>query len=113
MDKVSRYRQILQQMISHYAEHPPSHGEVETVPIYDLHQDAYLLLDVGWDQTGRVYSVVLHLSLREAKVWVERDGLESGIAQELLAAGIPQEDIVLAFYRPERRAMIDFTVPSG
>lgn len=89
MDKVSHYRQILQQMISHYAEQSPSHGEIETVPIYDTHQDNYLLMDVGWDQTGRVYSVVLHLSLREAKVCVEYDGLETGITQELLAAGNP------------------------
>ena len=113
MDKVDHYRQIIQQIIAHHAEYTPSHGKIETLPICDTKQDNYLLLDVGWDQTGRVYSVIFHLSLREAKVWIERDGLEAGIARELLEAGIPKEDIVLAFYRPERRALIDFAVTSS
>lgn len=110
MDKVNHYRQIVQQMINHHAEQTPSHGEIETVPICDVNQDSYLLLDMGWDQTGRVYSVILHLRLHEGKVWIERDGLETGIAEALLEAGISKDDIVLAFYRPERRAMIDFAI---
>mgnify|MGYP001473441706 CR=1 FL=1 len=110
MDKIERYRQILQQIVTNQAEYSPSHGEIETLPICDTKQDNYLLVDVGWDQTGRVYSVIAHLSLREGKIWVERDGLERGITRELLEAGIPQEDIELAFYRPERRALVDFTL---
>lgn len=113
MDKIDRYRQIIQQIIAHHAEYTPSHGEIETVPICDTRYDNYLLLDVGWDKTGRVYSVILHLRLREAKIWVEQDGLEAGIAQELLEAGVPKEDIVLGFYRPDRRALVDFTLTSN
>ena len=112
MDKVDRYRQIIQQIVAHHAEYTPSHGDIDTLPICDTSQDNYLLLDIGWDQTGRVYSVIFHLSLRDAKVWVEQDGLEAGITQELLEAGIPKEDIVLAFYRPERRDLIDFSLAS-
>ena len=108
MDKIERYRQIIQQIVAHHAEYAPSHGQIETFPICDTNQDDYLLLDIGWDQTGRVYSVIFHLSLRDGKVWIEQDGLETGITPELLEAGIPKDDIVLAFYRPERRALIDF-----
>jgi hypothetical protein len=39
-------------------------------------------------------------------VWIQSDGTEYGIADELEAAGIPKHDIVLAFHRPEDRALL-------
>lgn len=110
MDKLENYRRIVQQVVARHAEYTPSHGQIETIPIWDQSRDNYLLLDVGWDQTGRVYTVVFHLHLRDNKVWIEQDGTEDGIAQDLLEAGIPKDDIVLAFYRPERRALTEFAV---
>jgi len=35
--------------------------------------------------------------LREGKVWVEYDGMEQGITQDLIDLGISPERIVLAF----------------
>jgi hypothetical protein len=40
---------------------------------------------------------LLYVTLREGKVWIEYDGMEQGITQDLIAAGIPPERIVLAF----------------
>jgi XisI protein len=39
----------------------------------------------------------LHIDIIENKLWIEHDGTEDGLAYELMAAGIPQEYIVLAF----------------
>jgi hypothetical protein len=47
---------------------------------------------------------------RDNKVWVEKDSTETGIAQALLDTGVPKEDIALAFYRPERRAITELAV---
>jgi hypothetical protein len=110
VDKLSHYRNIVKQVLSQHAEYIPSHGQIETILIFDERNEHYLLHDVGWDRTGRVYSSVLHVRLKDDKVWVERDGTETGIAQELLEAGVLKEDIVLGFYRPERRALTDFAV---
>ncbi|MBI5348303.1 MAG: XisI protein [Chloroflexi bacterium] len=110
MDKLANYRRIIQTIIGQHAEHTPSHGQIETMPICDLANDQYILVDVGWDSTGRVHAVVFHLHLHDEKIWIEWDGSEEGITQELLEAGVPKEDIVLAFYRPERRAMTEFAV---
>ena len=38
------------------------------------------------------------------------DGTEEGIALELVELGIPREDIVLGFYRPERREITEFAI---
>lgn len=47
---------------------------------------------------------------RNGKVWIEQGGLEEGVAQELVEAGIPKEDIVPSFFRPERRKFNEFAV---
>jgi hypothetical protein len=48
----------------------------------------------------------LHLDILNGKVWIQRDGTEDGIADELEAAGIPRSDIVLAFHPEKDRALI-------
>lgn len=110
MDQLANYRTRVKQILLRHAEYAPSLGEVESVPVFDERGDHYLLVDFGWNRTGRVHSVILHLQLKNGKVWIERDGTEEGIAYDLLEAGIPKEDIVLAFYRPERRAITEFAV---
>ena len=108
MDKLSHYRSAVKQVLSQHAEHVPSHGQIETIPVFYERNENYLLLDLGWDRTGRVHAAMLHIRLRDDKVWIEKDGTETGIAQELLDAGVPKEDIVLGFYRPERRTCIEY-----
>ena len=110
MDQLTHYRSIVKRILATHAEHVPSHGKLETLPLFDDNHDNYALLDVGWDRMGRVHAVVLHLRLQGGKVWIEQDGTEEGVAEELLAAGIPKEDIVLGFYRPERRMITEFAV---
>lgn len=110
MDKLDLYRKILQDLLSKHAKHLPSHGEIEPLPIADTENDNYLLIDLGWDKSGRVHAVAFHIRIKAGKVWLEWDGTETGLTEELIEAGIPQEDIVLGFYRPERRALTGFAV---
>lgn len=110
MDRVDTYRSIVKRIILDYAEQVPSHGKIQPWPLLDENRDNYALIDVGWDRTGRVHAVVLHVRLQDGKVWIEQDGTEDGIADEFLAAGIPKEEIVLGFYRPERRAIGEFAL---
>lgn len=110
MDKLEKYQQIIEKIIHKHAEYNPSYGKLETIQINDPLNHNYLLINVGWDPTGRVHAVDLHLRIKEDKIWIEWDGTEEGITQELLEAGILSEDIVLGFYRPEKRSMIDISV---
>lgn len=110
MDKLNKYRQIIKTILARHSEQMPSIGQINTTPVFDERNDNYMVVDMGWDPTGRVHAVVLHLHLQNEKVWVEVDETETGITQELLDAGIPKEDIVLGFYRPERRKLTEFAV---
>ncbi|GFE67846.1 XisI protein [Chroococcus sp. FPU101] len=109
MDKLNTYRKAIQKIIKHKV-YQPSHGQIETLAICDFENDNYMLMDLGWDNTGRVHAVVFHLRIQNDKIWIEWDGLENGITQELLDYGIAKEDIVLGFYRPERRALTEFAI---
>jgi hypothetical protein len=44
-----------------------------------------------------VHGRLLHVEIRGDKVWIQRSGTEDGIADELVAAGIPKSRIVLGF----------------
>ena len=57
---------------------------------------AALLAFSGWLPEGRAHDVVVHLHLMDGKVVVEWDGIEYGIAQDLIEAGIDPQDIVYA-----------------
>lgn len=108
MDKSDEYRLTVRQILRKHAELAPSHGQIESIPVFDDRNDHYLLIDYGWDRTGRVYTVVVHVRLKSGKIWIERDGMEDGLAEELVQAGVRREDIVLAFYRPARRQITEY-----
>lgn len=110
MDKLENYRQIIQKIIHQYTSIPSSSDPVESIAVCDPVNDIYLVMDVGWNCAGRVHSVPIHLRVKNAKIWLEWDGTDQEIAQQLMDAGVPPEDIVLAFYRPERRKMTGFAI---
>lgn len=110
MDKLEKYRQIVQKIVAVHGQYKSSQPEIESLTICDRQNDNYLLMGAGWNQTGRVHNIILHLRIREGKIWIEWDGIEEGVTQELLEAGVLPEDIVLAFYHPEMRVNTGFAV---
>jgi len=63
---------------------------------------------VGWCNNRRTYGCVLHIDLKNDKIWIQHDGTEIGMANELVALGVPKEDIVLAFHAPYKRPYTGF-----
>ncbi len=110
MDKLDQYREIVKNTILKYAQFRPSHGQIELHPVFDEQRDRYALMQVGWDRGKRVRGNLIYLTLKNEKVYLEYDGIERGITQELINLGIPQEDIVLAFQSPEVRQYTEFAV---
>jgi hypothetical protein len=56
-------------------------------------------MDADYDHVGRADDVIVHLRLRDdGKVLIEYDGIEYGIAQDLIEAGIAHEDILLNMF---------------
>jgi XisI protein len=97
MDTPKTDRDAVKMVIQKYARFKPSHGDVRLDTVFDEANDRYALMQVGWDRGRRVRGNLIYVTLDEDKVWIEYDGMEQGITQDLIAAGIPQERIVLAF----------------
>ena len=98
--KLARYRQLLRQVVEMHAAMKPGDRQLESLAICDPTNDNYLLMDVGYDHVGRADDVIVHLRLRgDGKVLTEYDGIEYGIAHDLIEAGIAKEDILLCMPR--------------
>ena len=110
MDKRERYRLIVSRLIEEYASYQPSHGQIETEAIVDRVKDHYEVMHVGWDGSRRIHGSVVHIDIIDDKVWIQYDGTSRPVADELVAEGIPREDIVLGFHPAEVRQYTDFAV---
>lgn len=108
MENLSQYREIITRLISDYAKVIPSRGDVQVETIFDETNDHYELMHSGWNGAYRIHGSVLHVDIREGKVWIQYDGTPDGFANELVNAGIPRNHIVLAFKDPELRKHTDF-----
>ncbi|NJL66292.1 MAG: XisI protein [Microcoleus sp. SM1_3_4] len=95
-------------IIDRHVELNNGSSRVETVPICDIEGDNYLLMAIGWNSSGRVHSIGFHLRIRNGKIWIEWDGTEEGVALESIDLGVDKQDIVLGFYRQERRVLTEF-----
>ena len=50
MEKLTKYRKIVQSILLTYTEIPYSHGELICKPLFDEVHDSYLLMTLGWDR---------------------------------------------------------------
>jgi len=112
MDKTTRYRRLIKSLLTKYAELVSRQPDLKVEPrlIFDEERDEYLWLQTGWSNNHRVHGATIHIKLKDGKIWIEQDWTEDGIATDLLKAGVPNSDIVLAFYDPEVRSMSEFAV---
>jgi hypothetical protein len=110
MDKLDRYREIVRRLIEEYAGFKPANGRIETEAVMDRDRDHYEVMHVGWDGVRRVHGAVVHIDINGGKVWIQYDGTSRPVAEELVAAGIPREDIVLAFHPAELRPLTGYGV---
>lgn len=110
MDTVEHYRHLIESILTDLARIPYAHGDIELQTIFDREKDHYVLMLVGRDGVRRVHGCLVHVDIRGGKLWIQRDGTERGVARELLEAGVPKDQIVLAFRSPEMRKATDFAI---
>ena len=63
---------------------------------------------MGWENEERAYGCVVHVDIKDRKIWIQRDLTEEGIANELVELGVPKTDIVLGFRSPYVRQFTGF-----
>jgi len=110
MAGVETYRKIVKQLLQDYAQCAPSRGEVEMETIFDESQGHYQLVALGWRGKQRIHGCVIHIDLKDDKVWLQHDSTDAEIAKTLVEMGIPADRIVLGFLPEDYRQHTDFSV---
>ena len=109
MDKINRYAELVKSILVHQAD-KWQHDEIEAQLIFDDERHNYQLMLLGWEGYRRTYSSITHVRIRNGKFYIEWDGTEEeeSMATALLEAGVPNDEIVLAFYSPRKRTLTEF-----
>jgi XisI protein len=110
MDRLETYRQTIRDILKPYGNISYANVDARNQLAFDRETDQYLVVSAGWSKEGRIHGCLIHVSIQEGKVWIQRDGTQDGIANELVQSGIPKEDIVLGFHEPEIRPYTGFAV---
>ncbi|MHB1425575.1 MAG: element excision factor XisI family protein [Gemmataceae bacterium] len=110
MDQLDRYREIVRRLIEEYASYRPAYGDIRTEAVVDRERDHYEVMQVGWNRGQRVHGSIIHIDIRDGKVWIEHNGTDARLAEELVAAGIARNDIVLGFHPAELRSLTSYGV---
>lgn len=107
---INEYRPRVQELLKQYAQKASSSPEIETQVIFDTVGDHYQLVTIGWQKHRRIYGCILHIDIKDDKVWIQHNGTERLVAEELAESGIPKDHIVLGFHSPFTRQFTDFAV---
>ena len=109
MDTRVKYQEIIKTILQEHANFR------NTIPdgyhsqlLFDDDRGGYLVLDIGWNDDNYLHATPIHINLIDGKIWIQYDDTEEGVATDLLAAGIPKEDIVLGFRHPNVRQYTEF-----
>lgn len=110
MDKITKYRECIQTLLTRYASDDVSDNEIEVQLVFDTQRDHYQWLNVGWLSLTRVYRCVIHFDIKDGKIWLQQNLTDQNPAEELVKMGVQREDIVLGLQPPYKRQYTDYGV---
>jgi hypothetical protein len=106
VETVEAHRRAIHRVLDEYRAFLASQtsSDVDTEVISDDEHGQYMLMRIGWRGETRVRRALFYLRLRNDRIWIEEDWTKDGIANELVQAGVPRQNIVLAFQEPVVRS---------
>lgn len=110
MESITKFRKVIKQLLTEYSQYSYRYGDVESQVLFDTEHDHYQLVRVGWEDKKRVYGCVLHLDIKDSKIWVQWNSSDIDIGKELVAHNILKEDIVLGFHPEHLRQYSEYAV---
>ncbi|MBK6929461.1 MAG: XisI protein [Saprospirales bacterium] len=112
MDKIKKYQNIILNFLHEYATKSQKSNpkDVETRVIADYDSNSFQALYIGWDGKKFEFSPILHFDIRNNKIWLQCNNTEREVVDELMAAGVPPDDIILGFQPPYARQFTGFAV---
>ena len=110
MEKLENYQKIIKKILNEYITSMSNDSEEEVYLVEDPTKMNYLIYYNAWRHSSRSYGCILHVRIKNEKVYIEYDGTDEGFGDVFANAGIPKYDIVLAFHAPAKRTYTEFAV---
>ncbi|MBP0011683.1 MAG: XisI protein [Roseofilum sp. SID3] len=110
MGRLDEYRQAVLKVIAEHHKYKSSYGDLEQFIISDTQNDHYQLTSIGWNGDRRIFSSLIHIDIKGDKIWIQHDGTEIGVANQLIELGVPKKAIVLGFHDPNARKFTEFAI---
>ena len=110
MEKIKKYQEVIKNVIEDYIATDKPNPDEEVYLVADDIKMHYLLYHNAWRHDSRDYGCILHVRIKNEKIYVEYDGTDVGFADAFADMGIPKKDIVLAFHAPTKRPYTGFAV---
>ncbi len=101
-------RELIRRILRRYAEVKYAYGDIQNETVFDEEAQRYLVVSQGRMGNKRVHGCLIHVEIIGDKIWIQRDGTEDGIADELVEGGLPKSRIVLGFWELEARKLGEF-----
>ncbi|MDJ0557005.1 MAG: XisI protein [Microcoleaceae cyanobacterium MO_207.B10] len=109
MDKSDFYCRLIQELLTAKAKLRSPNDPIKSQTIFDRESDHYQLVNLGWrNNNTRIYGCSIHVDIIGGKIWVQHDGTEEAITDQLIEKGVPAQDIVLAYHPPNLRKYTKF-----
>ncbi|MGK7923900.1 MAG: XisI protein [Spirulina sp.] len=110
VNKLDRYRDCIQNILANYTSISYSNAQIENTAIASQDRNHFLIISEGWEGKRRIHRTLVHIQIRNEKIWIHFDGTADGVVEQLLTAGVPKSDIVLAFHPSHIREKGDFAI---
>jgi hypothetical protein len=110
MDTLDQWREIIEKSLQYYANIPYRYGDIKTYIVVSQDRNHFMLMHEGWEDNRRVHGCVVHIEIRDGKIWMHYDGIEDSITADLVEAGVPKDKIVLAFHPFEVRQHTGYAI---
>ena len=68
MDKLTKYRQIIEKVLTDYASIPYHYGELKAELIISKDKNSYLVITSGWENKTRVHVCIVHIDIIDNKI---------------------------------------------
>lgn len=110
MVRVEKYPTLIKELLSQYSSVETPRNDVDVQLIFDEKRDHYQWLNVGWDGSNRIYRSIIHIDIKEGKIWLQQNLTDLDPAEDLVNLGVPRQDIILGLQPPFKRPYTDYGV---
>jgi hypothetical protein len=83
MAELTEYQTKIKDLLTELAAYGSSDQEVESQLVFDTERNHYQLMHVGWRNKHRIYGCVVHLDIKDGKIWFNTMVLNSMLLSDL------------------------------